>query len=347
MTLQDKFNPIRTAFYDLASAFFKELAKHFGYPDNPGIPTVYDKPIELQTRLDFFNNLPVRKTYWPPGQRPESWFEMIFGPTPKMDTLTRHIYENKEEGFYNFYIENYKNIFFLPNFISEFIQIRLNICLDITSLEIFREVLFLFIMFYWQIVMFRITISWWLSINPYTVPWAYIISLVDWTDDVLQGLVPSFMGVQITGSIFLAALGTIGDSLNHIVFTMPFLPNEGEAAKLLIKEETKEILVFHYLPILWYRYPIPNDIREFWYTERPDILEYMQTVYKDLDISFLPDNIIEELNQQKLTNYSLSYFHHNLVNHNNYLSDYTSISTLLHEFINNLTFLFGTSIIKF
>ena len=38
----------------------------------------------------------------------------------------------------------------------------------------------------------------------------------------------------------------------------------------------KDVLVFHYLPILWYRYPIPNDIREFWYNERPDILYYMQ-----------------------------------------------------------------------
>jgi hypothetical protein len=63
----------------------------------------------------------------------------------------------------------------------------------------------------------------------------------------------------------------------------------------------KDVLVFHYLPILWYRYPIPNDIREFWYKERPDILDYMQKAYKDLDIQFLPDNIIQELNQQKFT----------------------------------------------
>ena len=60
-------------------------------------------------------------------------------------------------------------------------------------------------------------------------------------------------------------------------------------------------LVFHYLPVLWYRYPIPNDIREFWYKERPDILEYMQKAYKDLEIQFLPDNIVDKLNQQTLT----------------------------------------------
>jgi hypothetical protein len=30
---------------------------------------------------------------------------MIFGPSPKAETVPRYIYENKEEGFYNFYIE--------------------------------------------------------------------------------------------------------------------------------------------------------------------------------------------------------------------------------------------------
>jgi hypothetical protein len=31
---------------------------------------------------------------------------MIFGPSPKAETVPRYIYE--KEGFYNFYIENYK-----------------------------------------------------------------------------------------------------------------------------------------------------------------------------------------------------------------------------------------------
>jgi hypothetical protein len=47
---------------------------------------------------------------------------MIFGPTPKVEAVPRYIYESKEEGFYNFYIENYKNIYFLPDWLSEFIQ---------------------------------------------------------------------------------------------------------------------------------------------------------------------------------------------------------------------------------
>jgi hypothetical protein len=81
---------------------------------------------------------------------------------------------------------------------------------------------------------------------------------------------------------------------------MPFLPSEGEETKLLINEQMRDVLVFHYLPILWYRYPIPNEIRDFWYKERPDILNYMEKAYGDLDIQFLPDKIVEEFQQQKL-----------------------------------------------
>lgn len=147
-------------------------------------------------------------------------------------------------------------------------------------------------------VVLRIAISWLIYINPYTFPWCYLAAAVDWTEDVLQGIVPAILGVNITGSVFLGVLGVIADSLNHLVFTMPFLPSEAEETKLLINQEMKDVLVFHYLPILWYRHPIPNDVREFWYYQRPDILEYMQSAYKDLDLQLLPNGIIQELNQK-------------------------------------------------
>jgi hypothetical protein len=153
-------------------------------------------------------------------------------------------------------------------------------------------------MIYSQMVVLRIAISWLIYINPYTFPWCYLAAAVDWTEDVLQGIVPAILGVNITGSVFLGALGVLADSLNHLVFTMPFLPSEAEETKLLINQEMKDVLVFHYLPILWYRDPIPNNVREFWYYQRPDILEYMQTAYKDLDIQFLPNSVIQELNQK-------------------------------------------------
>ena len=116
----------------------------------------------------------------------------------------------------------------LPNFI----QVRLNICLDISLLETVREVLFIGLMIYSQMVVLRIAISWLIYINPYTFPWCYLAAAVDWTEDVLQGIVPAILGVNITGSVFLGVLGVIADSLNHLVFTMPFLPSEAEETKL-------------------------------------------------------------------------------------------------------------------
>lgn len=292
MSLDEKFISVRTGFYDIVGKFFQSLAQFFGYPENPGLPTLSTLSGGVDGRSQFFNDLPKRVTYFPPAQRPETWFETIFGPAPRVEVLPRYIYETKEEGFYNFYIENYKNIFFLPDWLSEFIQVRLHICLDISSLEIIREVLFIGLVLYSQMVLLRIAISWLIWINPYTFPWSYLAAAVDWTEDVLQGIVPSVLGVNVTGSVFLGALGVVADSLNHLVFTMPFLPSEGEETKLVINNEMKDVLVFHYLPVLWYKYPIPNDIREFWFYQRPDILNYMQTAYKDLTINFIPDGML-------------------------------------------------------
>ena len=306
MSLNEKFIPVRNAFYEVVKNFFSKFASLFGYPDNPGLPTISNITNEVYTRSRFLDNLPSHKTFWPPIQRPETWFEMIFGPAPKLETVPRYIYENTEEGFYNFYIENYKNIYFLPDWLSELIQVRLNVCLDITVLETIREVLFVGLMVYSQIVILRIALSWFIYINPYTFPWCYLAAAVDWTEDVLQGIVPAILGVNITGSIFLGILGVIADSLNHLVFTMPFLPSEGEETKLLINQQMKDVLVFHYLPILWYRYPIPNELKEFWYNERPDILDYMQKAYRSLDIQFLPDNVVNNLNQSKVSSNIIS-----------------------------------------
>ena len=301
MSLDEKFIPIRTGFYQITDILFKKLAGLFGYPGNPGMSTIYDLPDEASVRSRFLENLPSHQTFWPPIQRPENWVETIVGPSPKIDAVPRYVYENREEGFYNFYIENFKNAYFLPDWLSEFLQVRLHFCLDITLLETVREVLFIGLVIYSNIVILRITLSWFIYINPYTVPWCYVVAAVDWTEEVLQGVVPAILGVNITGTIFLGILGVLADSLNHLVFTMPFLPSEAEESTLILQQEMKDVLIFHYLPILWYRYPIPNEIREYWYNERPEILDYMQKAYKDSDIQFLPNSIVQQFNQEKLT----------------------------------------------
>ena len=99
----------------------------------------------------------------------------------------------------------------------------------------------------------------------------------------------------------------------------------------------KDVLIFKYLPILWYKYPIPNEIREFWYTQRPDILNYMQQAYKNIDIQFLPDRIINEAGGLGNSIKQLST--------TSYLLDQNSLEVLLNSFyspietiISNFTF---------
>ncbi|HSP86886.1 MAG TPA: hypothetical protein VLN45_02030 [Ignavibacteriaceae bacterium] len=115
---------------------------------------------------------------------------------------------------------------------------------------------------------------------------------------------------------------------------MPFLPSEAEESKVILQQEMKDVLVFHYLPILWYRYPIPNEIREFWYNDRPEILDYMQEAYKDLDIQFLPDSVIQELNQQTLKT-DFSQIHDSLLATSNYLSHILFTEILANEHLQN------------
>ncbi len=307
MSFDQKFAPVQTIFYNVVGKFFQLLAIFFGYPRNPGLSTLPDLATTLDSKSKVLDRLPLHQTSWPPIQRPTTWLEMVFGPVPKLETVPRYFYETKEEGFYNFYIENYKNIYFLPDWVSEFLQVRFHLCFDLTILETMREVLFVGLVMYSQLLLFRIGLSWFLSINPYQFPWYYLSGATDWTDELFQGIVPSILGLNLTGSVFLGMLGIVADSLNHLVFTMPFLPSEGEPTKLLIHQEVKDVILFHYLPILWYRYPIPNEIRQFWYQERPDILAGMQKLYGDLKIQFLPDTIRQELHPQTYVSHLTSY----------------------------------------
>jgi hypothetical protein len=65
------------------------------------------------------------------------------------------LFTSKEEGFYNFILKIIK-IFILPDWLTEFIQVRLNICLDISVLETFREVLFIGLMVYSQMLVLQL-----------------------------------------------------------------------------------------------------------------------------------------------------------------------------------------------
>lgn len=279
---------------------FELLASLFGYPRIEGM--LFKEPDLIGISQERFASLGMRPNTFPPIDLPQSLIEVFLGLIPRLHTLTRYFYQSDTDGFYNFYIRNYQNIFFLPDWLSEFLQIQLNYCLDISFLEAIRGAVFLCLFIFFELVSLRITLFWFLTINPYTFPWIYVTSAVDWTDEAFQGLVPVVAGLNLTATIVMGIVGALADSLNHLVFTMPFLPSEAEQLPLAVGGQVREVVIFRYFPILWYKYPIPNDIRQYWYYERPDILKFMQESYTDLNVQFLPDEIVQQIkNSQQVT----------------------------------------------
>jgi len=289
MAFFDKSVIIRGIYYGIVKIFFETMARIFGYPNNPGMPIDPKRTFFGSSEEEFRANLPVRYNRWPPVQRPHSFTEMIFGHMPKPLALPKQFYTTKDEGFYNFYIVNFSNIFFLPDFVSRFIQLRFGICTDTRAIEGLRELLFISLVVFTQMLSFRIALTWFLTINPYAFPWYYFSWSIDWAEELFTGFMPSLLGLNIGAPLMFALIGVIADSLNNLVLTMPYLPSEADRLKVSFKGKIRHVLVFHYLPTLWYQYPIPNHLREFWYYKRPDILEYMKAMYAGLDINFSPD----------------------------------------------------------
>ena len=289
MVFNNRIKEVQKIVYDGFKVVFDSIAGFLGYPDVPGMP-IY--PVDQKSRDQLISQdfLPRHITQIPPNQieHPKTLTEALFGTFPYTMPVEKHFYEHKAEGYYNFYVENYKNMYFLPDWLSGYIQIHFNITVDHFNLELCRDVFFYVILLYGALVSLRNTLFWLIVINPYTMPWVFLVDCVDWVYDGLAGILPAVLGIDLVPTLFTLLIGKIADSANHLVFTMPFLPSEGNKVKMLIDGELKDVVQFHYLPYLWYKYPIPIDLREFWYSERPDILNFMEKNYSQFGINFRP-----------------------------------------------------------
>ena len=312
MTLANKILDFKVVFVSGLETLTEQIAtKIFKYPQNLGMPLTPEYDAKQQSMVDYLSQLPVHQTNFPPPAAPATLSQVFFGNFPDMSRIDRTFYEHKSDGFYNFYVPNYKNIFFLPDWLSQWLQINLNISVDTTPLEIIQQSVFLGLIGFFFLVEFRMKLYWFLTINPYTRPWIYLISLTDWIQDFMTGLSPVMLGVDLTAPIILGLTGKLADSLNHLVFTMPFLPSEGQPGKMMIDNEVQDVILFRYLPSLWYTHSIPNSLREFWYTDRIDILNFMKKNYAHLEIEFLPDRILKDLSQhQQITKPLADNLHH-------------------------------------
>jgi hypothetical protein len=78
MSLDEKFIPVRTVFYETVGNFFKKTAGLLGYliirECPPSSSFILDRNFLITYRvIELLASI----------QRPETWFEMIFGPSPK------------------------------------------------------------------------------------------------------------------------------------------------------------------------------------------------------------------------------------------------------------------------
>tara|TARA_B110000305_G_scaffold224901_1_gene270905 strand:- start:651 stop:1721 length:1071 start_codon:yes stop_codon:yes gene_type:complete len=281
----------------LATSWVVEnTAKLFGYPKtSSGMPIGNDP--------NGFNNLPMHDPRVPPAPDPNSIFEAIFGNVPKSSAIEKFYYESPRDGYYNFYIEHYRNVIFLPDWVSKWIQLIFDIGADTSGLEIIRDTLFSLIVYFMFFLQFRMMLYYFITINPYTRPWIYLISLTDWIYDLLFHLGitkrATFFGFPLLSILVNGAVGVLADALNHLVFTMPYLPSEGVTGQILINGTPKDIIMFRYLPQLWWTNPIPDKLREFWHFERPEIQQFMHKNYKMMDSDLLPIRVLRSIYEQQ------------------------------------------------
>lgn len=273
--------------------------------NNPGMKSWYDDPRIGWDELMYMTDAPdhVSANYQVPQAM--NWMEVFFGQYKPMNFLIRSPIQNLEEGFVGFSHPNFKNIFYIPDHISTFIQIQLDQP-DALPPQLCHNMVYDFLIFYTAMFNFRIQLGWFVYINVYQIPWVYLISGVDWIEDCFGGFAPSFLGTNSLGIIVGVISGLVTDAMNHVVFTMPYLPSEGEHWVRPTDEVDwtgdvimQQIVKYRYLPRLWYFNGIPNKIRLKWWKENPFLIEYYYKTYGLYKIQVLPDFMLEEFPEWK------------------------------------------------
>jgi hypothetical protein len=281
--------------------------KYLGFSeDNKGMPIHYEDPTKSWVTVQYMTEAPRHMAANYQEIKAMNFIEVFFGQRKPMNQIVRTTIKNVDEGFYGFYHSNYQNIFYLPDYLSTFIQLQLNQP-DAAVLELYHNTLYDFLIFYTAMWNFRILLSWYLYINIYTVPWSYLASGLDWMEECFGGAAPSFLGASSIGVLIGIVLGKMTDALNHVVFTMPYLPSEGEhwirptlEYDYSIDQTIYEQLVkYHYFPRLWYFNGIPDKVRMDWFENNPFYLEYYYKLYGLYQIQVLPNYVLDEFPEWK------------------------------------------------
>ena len=245
--------------------------------------------------------------------RVTKWIEIIFTPAPKYFTHQILLFSEGKDAFIGFLVS--QKATFLPDFMSQIIQLYggINVTDDALMLVFIQRWIHDLLWMFVELCSLRLAISMWLIINPYTMPWFLLLTATEWFTESLCGIFPAFFGIEMTGSALIYLLANFADYIKNIVFTMPYLPSERVAETI----GNHEVYRFGGIPKLWYQYGIPDQLREEWFRERPDIIENLITYYGNAGVDFVPSRILEQFykSQANLTSSVIDFFSSNIISY--------------------------------
>ena len=233
--------------------------------------------------------------------------------------IKRVTFEGPPDNPISFYIEPYKDMMFLPDFVERAIYryFSWDGAWDDTTFH------FVCTWIAGALCVYRagseIRIAWeflLITVNPY----AYFISSVYWSlyspwiEKALGRFAPRILTMPTHYTIFFAFTQEIETKLVHLCFTMPYVPSQGVLKTEVINGESVEGLFFEGIPKGWEKtitvtsevenginkamttvynkvvvLDIPNHERLYWYFRRDDILQHINKI---LNIEALPDHLL-------------------------------------------------------
>lgn len=267
-----------------------------GYPNNPGMPVyggnkgffwsdIYKAYMRNQTDR-YMSRVPEQINL-----RPKNILEILFNDNYKPVFVNKTYYVNKIDGFYAYYFQCSKAMLFLPNIISEFLQIYCQNVIGMEGLEVGRVVFYAAIQVFFNLYGVRIVMGWIIQFNPYLYIWSTVlVNMVDWIEESVGMLIPNMFGLPMQYPVFLGIVTFTQRSISNLIFTMPYLP--GEQFRGYWEKRGDYYVFFKSFPYLWYKYGIPNSERLYWQSTRLDIYQYMNETYTNLNIDLLPDQFL-------------------------------------------------------
>lgn len=245
MSLQKLEEDLRIGLILVMSWLNNNLSRAFGYP-------MFSSGMVIQNPNSDLSKLKNHMVRTPPMANPNSVIEAIFGNIPRPSTIMKVWIPSLEKGNYDFYIPHFRNIIFLPDWLSQWIQYTFDIGIDTTTLEVIRDTLFSLCVYLLFLVQVRTSIYFIITINPYTRPWIYLVSLTDWMYDLLFKFGISkrlvFLGFPVMPILVNGLLGAMADSFNHIVFTMPWCPSDAKPGIVLVNKRPQRVLRYSHPP---------------------------------------------------------------------------------------------------